>query len=89
MRWNAVAVWKIDPHIEVSLLHQGIEVKPDPDGEERILQVDVVLELNMKMYREEEHELLLDAYSPHKECVLHRKRKCWKVFWYGIFPGVV
>ena len=37
------------------------------------------------MYREEEHELLLDAYSPHKECVLHRKRKCWKVFWYGIF----
>ena len=54
------------PHIEVSLLHQGIEVKPDPDGEERILQVDVVLELNMKMYREEEHELLLDAYSPHK-----------------------
>ena len=63
------------PHIEVSLLHQGIEVKPDPDGEERILQVDVVLELNMKMYREEEHELLLDAYSPHKECVLHRKKE--------------
>ena len=26
------------------------------------------------MYREEEHELLLDAYSPHKECVLHRKK---------------
>ena len=63
------------PHIEVSLLHQGIEVKPDPDGEERILQVDVVLELNMKMYREEEHEFLLDAYSPHKECVLHRKKE--------------
>ena len=63
------------PHIEVSLLHQGIEVKPDPDGEERILQVDVVLELNMKMYREEEHELLLDVYSPHKECVLHRKKE--------------
>ena len=57
------------PHIEVSLLHQGIEVKPDPDGEERILQVDVVLEL--------------------KNVFFIGKRKCWKVFWYGIFPGVV
>ena len=27
------------------------------------------------MYREEEHEFLLDAYSPHKECVLHRKKE--------------
>lgn len=63
------------PHIEVSLIHQGMEVKPDPDGEERILQVDAVLELNMKMYKEEEHELLLDAYSPVKECVLHRKNE--------------
>ena len=62
------------PHIEVSLIHQGMEVKPDPDGEERILQVDAVLELNMRMYKEEEHELLLDAYSPVKECVLHRKK---------------
>lgn len=63
------------PHIEVSLIHQGMEVKPDPDGEERILQVDAVLELNMKMYREEEHELLLDAYSPLKECVLHARKE--------------
>lgn len=63
------------PHIEPSLIHQGVEVKPDPDGEERILQVDAVLELNMKMYREEEQELILDVYSPFKECVLHGERK--------------
>lgn len=63
------------PHIEVSVLHQGIEVKPDGDGEERILQVDVVLELNMKLYREEEHELVLDVYTPLKECVLHGKKE--------------
>lgn len=63
------------PHIEVSVLHQGIEVKPDGDGEERILQVDVVLELNMKLYREEEHELILDVYTPLKECVLHGKKE--------------
>lgn len=63
------------PHIEVSVLHQGIEVKPDGDGEERVLQVDVVLELNMKLYREEEHELILDVYTPLKECVLHGKKE--------------
>lgn len=40
------------PHIEVSLIHQGMEVKPDGDGEERIFQIDAVLELNMKLYRE-------------------------------------
>lgn len=63
------------PHIEVSVLHQGIEVRPDPDGEERILQVDVVLELNMRLYREEEHELILDVYTPLKECVLQGKKE--------------
>ena len=34
----------------------GIEVKPDSDGEERVMSVDTVLELDMKLYREEEHD---------------------------------
>ena len=59
------------PNIEVSVMHQGIEVKPDADGEERLLLVDVVLELDMKLYREEEHDLILDVYTPLKECVPH------------------
>ena len=63
------------PNIEISVVHQGIEVKPDADGEERVLQADVVLELNMKMYREEEHEILLDVYSPLKECVPQGKEE--------------
>ena len=75
------------PHIEVSLIHQGMEVKPDPDGEERILQVDAVLELNMRMYKEEEHELLLDAYSPVRSVFCIEKMRCWRVFWYAIFPN--
>ncbi|MDD7219276.1 MAG: DUF3794 domain-containing protein [Clostridia bacterium] len=63
------------PQIEVSVIHQSMEIKPDADGEERILQVDVVLELNMKLYKEEEHELLLDAYTPVKQCILHGKNE--------------
>lgn len=63
------------PNIEVSVMHQGIEVKPDSDGEERILQADVVLELDMKLYKEEEHDLVLDMYTPFRECVLHGKKE--------------
>lgn len=63
------------PNIEVSMIHQGIDVKPDSDGEERIFQADVVLELDMKMYKEEEHDLVLDVYTPFKECVLHGKKE--------------
>ena len=64
------------PNISVSVMHQSIEVKPDSDGEERVFSVDVVLELDMKIYREEEHCLILDAYSPLKECILHGKEEC-------------
>jgi hypothetical protein len=61
------------PQIETSIIHQSIEVKPDADGEERILAADMVIELDMKMYQEEEHEVILDVYTPLKECVLHGK----------------
>ena len=45
------------PNIGFSVMHQSIEVKPDSDGEERVMSVDTVLELDMKLYREEEHDL--------------------------------
>ena len=44
------------PNIGFSVMHQSIEVKPDSDGEERVMSVDTVLELDMKLYREEEHD---------------------------------
>ena len=59
------------PNIEVSIINQGMDVKPDADGEERLLVADVVLELDMKLYREETHDLILDVYTPLKECVPH------------------
>lgn len=62
-------------NIDTAVIHQGIEIKPDSDGEERILVADVVLELNMKLYREEEHDLILDVYTPYKECIPHGKKE--------------
>ena len=63
------------PDIEAGVINQNLEVKPDADGEERIFQVDVVLELEMKLYREEEHEMILDVYTPFRECILKRKKE--------------
>lgn len=61
------------PNIDYSVLGHLVDVKPDVDGEERILTVDVVVELDMKLYREEMQELLLDVYSPERECIIHKK----------------
>src|SRR5699024_8660799 len=63
------------PNIEISVLQRQLEVKPDPDGEERIMQAEAVLELDMKIYREEEHDILMDVYTPAKEChpVVHQE----------------
>ena len=58
------------PNIEVSMLQGVMEIAPDADGEERVLQMDVVLELDMKLYRETTCNLLQDVYSPNKKCVL-------------------
>ena len=63
------------PDIEVSVMHQSLEVKPVADGEERILVSDVVLELDMKFFREEEYSLVTDVYTPLRECVPEGKNE--------------
>lgn len=57
------------PNMEASIINQSVEVKPDADGEERLLLADVVLEIDMKLYREEEHEVILDVYTSLKNCI--------------------
>lgn len=57
------------PNVEVTMLHQRLDVQPDSDGEERVVQVDAVLELDIQIYNEEEHSLLMDIYTPLRECV--------------------
>ena len=57
------------PNMEASVVSHSVDVKPDADGEERQLLADVVLEIDMKLYREEEHEVILDVYTPAKQCI--------------------
>lgn len=57
------------PDMDLTLLSSTLSVKPDADGEERVIQADIVLEMDLKMYREELLELLQDIYHPGKEYV--------------------
>lgn len=44
-----------------------VEVKPDYDGEERMLNVEAVAELDIKLWEEENFEMLQDVYSLKEE----------------------
>ena len=64
--------------IGISILSTDIQVKPDDDGEERVLDLEAVLELDIKVYEEEELEILNDLYSVEEELVPIRKDAGYK-----------
>ena len=66
------AVEGMVPSIALRLVHKDLESKPDYDGEMRDLEVDAVLELDMKLYEEQPLELLSDLYATDREVVLQR-----------------
>ena len=49
------------------LVHKDLEIKPDADGELRELELDAVVELDMKLYAEEPLELVEDLYATDRE----------------------
>lgn len=65
------------PAVGVRILHRGIEMKPDYDGEMREFAVDVVLELDIKLYKEENVELLSDLYSTGREVTTETGEACF------------
>lgn len=55
------------PHIEIGIHKKDLEIKEDEDGEERVVDLEMVLNLFIKIYREEEMEVLTDFYSQDKK----------------------
>lgn len=65
--------------VKVTPISTELEVKPDYDGEERILVLELALNVDIRVWREEQLELLADIYSLkrkllpiYKERVLER-----------------
>lgn len=65
------------PSVTVHLIHKDIEAKPDADGEMREMDMDAVLELDMKLYKEDNMELLSDLYSTNRELTLQTGEACF------------
>ncbi len=53
--------------IQYEIGNSELEIRPDGDGEERSIAIDTVLDLHMKVYREEKIDLLADVYGVTKE----------------------
>jgi hypothetical protein len=52
--------------ITFRITNKNMEIKPDADGEERVLDLEIILEMDIKVYEMEEPEILCDVYSPSK-----------------------
>lgn len=53
--------------VKVNPISMELEVKPDYDGEERILVLELALNVDIRVWREEQLELLADIYSLKKK----------------------
>lgn len=57
-------------NIDVLLSGSDLEVKPDYDGELRVLNLDAVLELDIRVYAEEQLHMICDLYHPARNLEL-------------------
>jgi hypothetical protein len=54
-------------YVKHSVISSNVEVKPDYDGENRELQVELVLDMDVKAYEDRRKTVLEDVYSPVKD----------------------
>ena len=66
------------PFITVKLAHKELEINPDSDGEMREIAVDAVLELDIRLYEEEEIEILSDMYALDREVIPETEVICFE-----------
>ena len=71
------SVEEMIPFITVRLIHKELEVDPDADGEMREVAVDAVIELDMRLYEEQQVEILSDLYALDREIMPDTGEVCF------------
>ena len=66
------------PDVEIDLSSASIEAKADYDGEPRLLGMEAVLELSIRLFQEETVEILEDVYTPDMELIPQRKEETYE-----------
>lgn len=59
--------------VHVGIAQADVMVKPDYDGENRVLSLEVLLELSIQLSQERKCQMVSDAYSPHQELLIQTK----------------
>ncbi len=62
------------PDISVSISEKNLNVRADNNGEMRMLDAEVIIDMDIKAYGEENCEVLADAYSPSKELIFSKEK---------------
>ena len=58
-------------------MHKELEAKPDADGELRELDLDAVIELDIRLYEEKPLEILSDMYGVNRELTVETGEACF------------
>mgnify|MGYP002069275858 CR=1 FL=1 len=66
------------PDVEMVVLRQDVQMKPDVDGEERIFDMEAVLNLELRIYENEQIMLLEDAYATDRELIPIKGEACYE-----------
>lgn len=66
------------PDVDISLTGVELQEAPDYDGEQRLIQVEAVLGLNIRLYEEENVRILEDVYTPEKELMPVKKEETYE-----------
>lgn len=67
---NAALTTEMFGTLETEISHQNIELKPDYDGEMRMFQMEMLLDIHMHLYEERTCSVLRDAYSTKEHLTL-------------------
>lgn len=62
------------PNISFRLSGSDPEMYKDYDGENRLIRTDAALELDIKVYEEEQIDIITDIYSPHINIIKNEKQ---------------
>lgn len=66
------------PDIQYEVGHLEVDIKPDLDGEERVISIEMVMDILMRLYEEDRVELLTDVYGVTKEVDVKLKQAEFK-----------
>lgn len=66
------------PDVSVQLGQMEVQVHQDMDGEERIIHLEGTLDLDIKLYANQEMEILEDVFSPEKELEIFTREELYE-----------